>query len=139
MRKNLLDMREGLGRFKPRPDSVRNAVERRMVQLGLPTGQARKRPESRTAKPWDPSETTALLAALGGDLLDESVEERTHHTIKAARAKLARLGHQASELRHVAFTVDELAAMLHATSRQVRRWKENGWLKTTRRRISAHF
>jgi hypothetical protein len=31
--------------------------------------------------------------------------------------------------------VDEFAAMLHVTSRQVRRWKEKGWLKTTRRRV----
>jgi hypothetical protein len=107
-----------------------------MMELGLPTGQQRKSPESRAAKRWEPSETAALVAALGGDLLDESVEDRTHHTIKAARAKLARLGHKASELRGVAFTVDELAAMLHVTSRQVRRWKENGWLNTTRRRIS---
>jgi len=135
-RKKLLDIRDGQNRFKPRPDSVRNAVERRMVRLGLRTGQERKSPESRIAKPWAPSETAALLAALGGDLLDESVEDRTHHTIKAVRAKLARLGHKASELRGLAFTVDELAAMLHVTSRQVRRWKENGWLKTTRRRTS---
>jgi hypothetical protein len=136
IQKKLLDSRDGPNGVKPRPDSVRNAVERRMMQLSLPTGQQRMRPESRAAKPWAPSETAALVAALGGDLLDESVEDRTHHTIKAARAKLARLGHKASELRGVAFTVDEVAAMLHVTSRQVRRWKENGWLNTTRRRVS---
>jgi hypothetical protein len=136
MQKKLLDVRDGQNGFEPRPASVRNRIERRMVQLGLPTGDLRKSPEARSIKPWASSETTALLAALGGDLLDESVEDRTHHTIKAARAKLARLGHKTSELRGLAFTVDEAAAILHVTSRQVRRWKENGWLKTTRRRVS---
>jgi hypothetical protein len=46
------------------------------------------------------------------------------------------LNYKAEELRSVAFTVDELAAMLHVSGRQVRRWKENGWLKTTRRRVT---
>jgi hypothetical protein len=136
MRKKLLETRDDPGEFKPRLDSLRNSVERRMALLGLQTGQKRKTPHSRIAKAWEPSDTTALVAAIGGDLLDESVEKRTHHTIKAARAKLARLGHAASELRGVAYTVDELAWMLHVTSRQVRRWKEKGGLKTTRRRIS---
>src|SRR5690606_37788154 len=65
MQKKLLDMRDGQNGFKPRPDTLRNSVERRMALLGLPTGQHRKRPESRITKPWQPSETAALLATLG--------------------------------------------------------------------------
>jgi hypothetical protein len=77
-----------------------------------------------------------LLGALGSDLEDTSIEQRTHHTIRAARAKLTRLDYSARELRGDTFTVDELAAALCVTARQVRRWKERGWLNTTRRRIS---
>ena len=132
MQKELL----GSGEFKSRPDSVRNAVERRMLYLGLATGQERKSPKSKSAKTWTLSEVKALLGTVGGNLLDESIEDRTDHTIKAAQAKLVRLGYVASEFRDVAFNVDEMAAMLHVTVRQVRRWKENGWLTTTRRRIT---
>ena len=89
MQKKLMEMRGGSGEFKPRPDSLREAVERRMLHLGLATGQKRKPLESRSAKLWTPSETTALLGAVGGNLIDETIEGRTHHTIKAARAKLA--------------------------------------------------
>jgi hypothetical protein len=137
MQKKLLEERGwGPGEYKPRPDSVRNAVERRMEHLGLPTGRERQGPAARTAKPWTPAHITALLGALGGDLIDKSLEQRTEHSIKAVRAKLARLSYTAEELRSVSYTVDEVAAMLNVTARQVRRWKENGCLKTTRRRIT---
>jgi hypothetical protein len=137
MQKKLLDGRGcDPGEFKPRPDSVRTAVERRMQRLGLPTGQGRKDGVAKTAKPWTPTNVTALLGAIGGDLTDESIEQRTEHSINAVRAKLVRLSYKAVELRSVAFTVDELAATLEVTSRQVRRWKEKGWLKTTRRRVT---
>jgi hypothetical protein len=137
MRKKLLDERgSGPGEFKPRPDSVRNAVERRMEHLGLRTGQERKSPASKTAKPWTQANITALLGALGGDLMDKSLEERTGHSIKAVRAKLVRLGYKSEELRSVAFTVDEVAAMFQVTARQVRQWKEKGRLKTARRRVT---
>ena len=124
------------GNSEPRPDSVRGAVERRMTFLGLPTGRERKSPASRAAKPWTQPQIAGLLGSLGGDLIDESVEDRTQHSIKAARAKLRRLGYRAEELRSLAFTVDELAIMLQVTTRQIKRWKEKGWLKTTRRRVS---
>ena len=136
IQKQILKAPREPGEYRPRPDTVRKAVERRMSHLKLTTGQNRKRTESRGAKPWTQAEIRALLGALGGDLTDKSVEDRTHHTIKAARAKLARLNYSSQELRGIAFTVDELATMLQVTPRQVRRWKENGWLKTTRRRTS---
>jgi hypothetical protein len=137
MKKKILEVRGcGPGEYKPRPDSVRNAVERRMSYLGLPTGRERKGPVSSTAKPWTPAQITALLGGLGADLIDKSLEQRTEHSIKAIRAKLARLSYTAEELRSVSYTVDEVAVMLHVTARQVRRWKEKSWLKTTRRRIT---
>jgi len=137
MRKKLLEVRGcGPGEYKPRPDSVRNAVERRMSCLGLPTGQERKKPISGRAKPWTRAHITALLGGLGGDLIDKSLEQRTEHSIKAVRGKLARLSYTAAELRSVSYTADEVATMLNVTARQVRRWKENGWLQTTRRRIT---
>ena len=137
MQKRLTEMRASKpGEYKPRLDSVRNAVERRMAFLGLQTGRERKRVPSRTAKPWTQKQVAALLASVGGDLIDKSVEDRTKHTIKAARAKLRRLGYAAEELRSLAFTVGELAVMLRVTPRQVERWKEKGWLKTTRRRVT---
>jgi hypothetical protein len=70
------------GDFKPRLDSVRNAVERRMANLGMQTGRERKAPASATAKPWTPAHVTALLGAPGGDLIDKSLEEPTEHSIR---------------------------------------------------------
>jgi hypothetical protein len=134
--KQVVEMRRGRGQRAPRPDGLRKAIERRLAELGLPTGQERKRPESTNAKPWTPRQITALLACLGGDLHPDSVEARTHHTIKAVRAKLARMDYKAHELRNGAYTVDELVSILNVTSRQIRRWKEKGRLKTTRRRVS---
>jgi len=134
--KQVVEMRSGRGQRAPRPDGLRKAIERRLAELGLPTGQERKRPESGNAKPWTPRQITALLACLGGDLHPDSVEARTHHTIKAVRAKLARMDYKAHELRNGAYTVDELASILNVSGRQIRRWKEKGRLKTTRRRIS---
>jgi hypothetical protein len=39
-------------------------------------------------------------------------------------------------LRSGAFTVDELAEMFQVSPRRVRTWKEKGWLKTTRCRVT---
>jgi excisionase family DNA binding protein len=134
--KQVVEMRRGRGQRAPRPDGLRKAIERRLAELGLPTGQERKRPTAANAKLWTPRQITALLACLGGDLHPDSVEARTHHTIKAARAKRSRMDYTAHELRNGAYTVDELASILNVTSRQIRRWREKGRLKTTRRRIS---
>jgi excisionase family DNA binding protein len=136
--KQVVEMRRGPGKRTPRPDGLRKAIEHRLAELGLPTGRERKRPETANGRPWTPREITALLACLGGDLHPDSVEARTHHTIKAARAKLARMDYKAHELRNGAYTVDELASILNVSNRQIRRWKENGRLKTTRRRISEN-
>jgi hypothetical protein len=133
---------------KPREDSLRKAVERRMVFLGLSTGSPRKKAEPNPAEhaekapkgvrsgAWTPSEITALLGTLGGDLINETIVKRTHHSIEACYAKLRRLGQTVHELRSVAFTVDELAEMFQVSPRRVRTWKEKGWLKTTRRRVT---
>ena len=130
----------------PRKDSLRRAVERHMASLGL-SGNHRKKaepdPAECTKKPkevssgaWTPGEISALLATLGGDLIHETLVERTHHSVNACYAKLYRLGHTVQELRSGAFTVDELAGMFQVSPRRVRTWKEKGWLKTTRRRVT---
>src|SRR5262249_48855499 len=131
---------------KPRNDSLRRAVERRMAFLRLSTGEPRKKgepnPPERAAPnevasgAWTAAEITALLGTLGGDLIDETLVERTHHSVQACYAKLYRLGHTVNELRGGAFTVDELAGMFQVSPRRVRTWKEKGWLKTTRRRVT---
>ncbi|HLH31334.1 MAG TPA: hypothetical protein VKY31_09035, partial [Terriglobia bacterium] len=115
--KQVLEMRHRRGKRAPHPDGVRKAIERRLAELGLPTGKERKRPETANREPWTPKQVTALLACLGGDLHPDSVEARTHHTIKAARAKLARMDYKAHELRNGAYTVDELASILNASNR----------------------
>jgi hypothetical protein len=133
----------------PRKDSLRRAVERHMVVLGLSTGNPRKKAEPNPAectkkapkeKPssgaWTPHEICALLGTIGGDLMNETLVERTHHSPRACYAKLYRLGHTVNELRSGAFTVDEVAEMFQVTTRRVRTWKEKGWLKTTRRRVT---
>ena len=132
----------------PRKESLRRAVERHMVLLGLSTGNPRKKAEPNPAEctkkapkevssgAWTPREISALLGTIGGDLINETLVKRTHHSVKACYAKLYRLGHTVNELRGGAFTVDELAVMFKVSPRRVRTWKENGGLKTTRRRVT---
>jgi hypothetical protein len=121
----------------PKPDSVRKAVEHRMEKLGIASGRKRKQPDVRNAKRWTESETTALLGALGADATIESIAARTGHSVKSIRAKLARLDYRIEEVHGFAtFTVNALAALLHVTPRQIRRWKERGWLETKNRRIT---
>ena len=133
---------------KPRKDSLRNAVGRRMIFLGLSTGNPRKKAEPNPAErvkkatkevrsgAWTPAVITALMGTLGGNLIDETIVKRTHHSVEACYAKLSRLGHTAHELRSLAFTVDELAEMFRVSPRRVRTWKEKRWLRTTRRRVT---
>jgi hypothetical protein len=131
-------IREGRSpEVQSRPDSVRKAVEYRMEKLGLPTGQNRAKPETRHARRWTQHETAALLGALGADATIGSIAIRTGHTVKAVRAKLARLDYQAQDIHGLAHvTVDELAERIRVTTRQVRRWKEKGWLRTQGRKIT---
>ena len=121
----------------PRPDSVRKAVEYRMAKLGISTEQKRRKPDMREAKRWTESQTTALLGALGADATIESIAARTGHSVKSVRAKIARLDYAVHEIHGFAvFTANSLADLLHVTPRQVRRWKERGWLETKDRRIT---
>jgi hypothetical protein len=120
-----------------RPDTLRKAVEHRMAKLGLPTGQPRKTSADRATKRWTEGQTAALLGSLGADATIESVAVRTGHTVKSVLAKLARLGYRVHEVPGFAvFTIDQLSALLHVTLRQVRRWKEKGWLQSKDRRIT---
>ena len=124
------------GKAGSRPDSVRKAVEHRLAKLGISSGRKRRKSDTK-AKRWTASETTALLGALGADASIESIAARTGHSIRSVRAKLARLEYQVSEIHGFSeFTVDEFAERFHVTSRQVRRWKEKGWLQTKHRRIT---
>ena len=119
----------------PREDSLRRAVERHIVFLGLFAGNPRKKAEPNPAEctkkapkevrsgAWSPDEISALLGTIGGDLINETLVERTHRYVSACYAKLYRLGHKVEELRSGAFTVDELAEMLHVTTRRIRTWK----------------
>jgi hypothetical protein len=121
----------------PRPDSVRKAVEHRMAKLGISTGQKRRKPDMRKAKRWTETQTAALLGALGADATIESIAVRTGHSVKSVRAKIARLDYQIHEINGFeASTVDSLAALLRVTPRQIRRWKERGWMETKDRRIT---
>jgi hypothetical protein len=121
----------------PTPDSLRKAVEHRMATLGIPTPAKRRIPEARVAKRWTEAQTAALLGALGADATIESIALRTCHTVKAVRAKIARLDYRLHEIHGFAvFTVAELSELLQVTQRQIRRWKERGWLETEGRRIT---
>jgi hypothetical protein len=102
-----------------------------------PAEPARKEPKGVRSGAWTPSEISALLGTLGGDLIKETIVERTRHSIEACYAKIKRLGHTVHELRSVSFTVEELAEMLRVTTRRIGSWKEKGWLSTTRRRITG--
>jgi hypothetical protein len=122
---------------EPRPDSVRKAVEYRMAKLGLSTGQKRRTSEPIKAKRWSASETAVLLGALGADATLNSIASRTGHTVKSVRAKLVRLDYQVNEIHGFAeYTVEELAERIQVTPRQIRRWKEKGWLQTKDRKIT---
>jgi hypothetical protein len=122
---------------KPKWDAVRKAVEYRIGRLGLSTERKRKKPDRSRARRWTKSETTALLGALGADATIESIAARTGHTVKAVIAKIARLDYRADEVPGFAvYTVDELAGLIRATPRQIRHWKEKGWLETTNRKIT---
>ena len=135
MQRKLLEL--GVADGEARPDTLRKAVEHRMVKLGLPTGNPRKAPTSRTSKRWTEAQITALLGALGADATIESVAIRTGHSVKSVHAKLARLNYNVHEVFGcTVFTADQVADLLKVTPRQVRRWKEKGWLQTKGRRIS---
>jgi hypothetical protein len=135
MQRKLLEL--GIANDGARPDTLRKGVEHRMARLGLPTGQPRKSPTSRTAKPWSEAQTAALLGSLGADATIESVAVRTGHSVKSVLAKLSRLGYRTHEVSGFAvFTVDQLSALLRVTPRQIRRWKEKEWLQTKDRRIT---
>jgi hypothetical protein len=57
--------------------------------------------------------------------------------VKSVRAKIARLDYGFHEIHGFSvFTVNSLAALLRVTPRQVRRWKERGWLETKEYRIT---
>ena len=135
MQRKLLEL--GIADREARPDTVRKAVEYRMAKLELPTGQPRKAPAGRTAKRWTEAQTSALLGALGADATIESIAVRTGHSVKSVHAKLARLNYSVHEVAGFAvFTIDQVSALLNVTPRQVRRWKEKGWLQTKDRRIT---
>jgi hypothetical protein len=108
-----------------------------MEKLGITTGQKRMKPDMRKPKPWTATQTTALLGALGGDATIESIAARTGHSVKSVRAKLVRLNHTADEIHgSKVFTTDDLVTRLHVTPRQIRRWRERGWLETKDHRVT---
>ena len=135
MQRKLLEL--GMADRGARPDTVRKAIEYRMAKLELPTGRPRRVPAGRTAKRWTEGQTSALLGALGADATIESIAARTGHSVKSVHAKLARLNYSVHEVPGFAvFTIDQVSALLNVTPRQVRRWKEKGWLQTKDRRIT---
>ena len=128
MQRKLLEL--GIADPGARPDTIRKAVEYRMAKLNLPTVR-RKAPAGRIAKRWTEAQTAALLGALGADATIESVAARTGHSVKSVHAKLARLDYSVHEIAGFAiFTVDQISTLLNVTPRQIRRWKEKGWLQT---------
>lgn len=122
----------------PRPDSLRKAVERRMAKLGICAEQKRSKPDAREVKPWTEVQTKTLLGALGADANIKSIAIRTGHSVKSVRAKIARLDYAVDEIPgSTVYTADTLADLLHVTPRQVRRWRQRGWLGTKDRRITG--
>jgi hypothetical protein len=108
-----------------------------MAKLGISTEEKRRKPDARVSTRWTEAQTAALLGALGADATIESIALRTGHTVSAVRAKIARLDYQFHEIHGFAvFTVAELADLLRVTARQIRRWREHGWLETENRRIT---
>ena len=121
----------------PNKDSIRKAVEYRMAKMGISPEHKRMNPAMRETKRWTETQTSALLGALGADATIESIAARTGHSVKGVRAKIARLGYGIEEIHGFAvFTANSLAALLRVTPRQIRRWKERGWLETKDRRIT---
>ena len=84
-----------------------------MATLGISTPAKRRIPEARVAERWTDAQTAALLGALGADATIESIALRTGHSVKAVRAKIARLNYQLHEIHGFAvFTVAELSELL---------------------------
>jgi hypothetical protein len=108
-----------------------------MAKLGISAAVKRRIPEGKVTKRWTEAQTAALLGALGADATIESIALRTGHSVNAVRAKIARMDYQLNEIHGFAvFTVAELSDLLHVTERQIRRWKERGWLETKGRKIT---
>ena len=107
-----------------------------MAKLGIPPGRAEENPTLKRQNPGQnvrPKRCWAL-----SDASIKSIATRTGHSVKSVRAKIARLDYEMDEIHgFTVFTADTLAALLNVTPRQVRRWKERGWLETKDRRITA--
>lgn len=79
-----------------------------------------------------------MLGALGADANIKSIAARTGHSVKSVRAKIARLDYKVDEIPGTTvYTADTLAELLHVTPRQIRRWRQRGWLGTKDRRITG--
>ena len=135
MQRKLLEL--GIADSGARPDTIRKAVEYRMAKLSLPTGQHEKRRRVESQSGGQRLRPPRCLGALGADATIESVAARTGHSVKSVHAKLARLDYSVHEIAGFAiFTVDQISTLLNVTPRQIRRWKEKGWLQTKDRRIT---
>ncbi|MGH9582842.1 MAG: hypothetical protein ACRD4O_07905 [Bryobacteraceae bacterium] len=120
--------------MRAKPDAYRKAVEYRLAKLGIPTKGSRRSARETHLHRWTEAEVTALIGSLGEDVSLETIAKRTGHTVKAVRAKMARLGYTAADMP--GFTVAELASLFLVTSRQIARWKEKHWLETKNGRIT---
>lgn len=119
---------------RTKPDAYRKAVKYRLAKLGLPIGDSHRSGGEKHAHPWTEAQAKALIGSLGEDVSLETIAKRTGHTVKAVRAKMARLGYTAADIP--GFATAELATLLLVTSRQIARWKEKQWLKTKNHRIT---
>jgi hypothetical protein len=109
-----------------------------MAKLGICAGEKRSKPDTREVKPWTECQTKTLLGALGADANINSIAIRTGHSVKSVRAKIARLDYTVDEIPGLTvYTADTLAELLHVTPRQIRRWRQRGWLDTKDRRITG--
>lgn len=119
---------------RTRPDAYRKAVEHRLAKLGLSIGSSRRSAEERVVRSWTEAQVKALIGSLGEDVSFATMAKRTGHSVKAVRAKMARLEYTAADIP--GFTADDLATLLLVTPRQIRRWKEKRWLETKNHRIT---
>lgn len=82
---------------------------------------------------WSPADVEKLRE-LAGSRSVPTVAEFLGRTPKAIRSKLFRVGGPAQNLS--GFKSKDLVNLLHVTARQIRRWRERGYLETTAGRIT---
>ncbi len=86
-----------------------------------------------TPRPWDRAEEATLLDMVGTQSIP-TVARCLRRTPKAVRSKLQRMGAPLEDL--AGFKGKDLVNWLNVTPKQVRRWREKGYLRSAAGRIT---